>query len=285
MKAASLHARHAQGFLAGAFIGMLGGLAGLSGGGLRAAEVGEPFGGVKGQGFVLTQAISLLVLSGALLLRAGAIPVDRLVDHADVLVQWLVGSLAGAWWAAGAVPAWPRRQVERVAGGLLGLAGVLWLLAALQAGEPAGAPLAEPGLPRLLVGVVAGAGIGGALTVLGVAGSALLVPALVLLYGAEPAVAGSLSLLVCLPTLVAGFMRQARMPAFETLRREQALVAWTAAGGLLGAALGALLLEWLSAEALLAWPGLLLLGAALNLRWSAAPWRFASAPWRWRRAR
>ena len=66
------------------------------------------------------------------------------------------------------------------------------------------------GRAQMLAGVVAGFVIGVVASLLGVAGGELLIPALVLLFGADIKLAGSLSLAVSLPTMLVGFARYSR---------------------------------------------------------------------------
>lgn len=72
----------------------------------------------------------------------------------------------------------------------------------------------------VLAGFVAGAGIGAVAGLLGVAGGELLIPTIVLLYGLDIKLAGSLPLVVGLPTMLVGFARYSRSDAFAVLRRE-----------------------------------------------------------------
>jgi uncharacterized protein len=83
----------------------------------------------------------------------------------------------------------------------------------------AGAPLFT-GVAQLVAGVAAGFVIGMVAAVLGVAGGELLIPTLVLLFGADIKLAGSLSLAVSLPTMIVGFTRYSRDQAFAVLGRE-----------------------------------------------------------------
>lgn len=59
----------------------------------------------------------------------------------------------------------------------------------------------------MIAGVAAGFGIGIVAALLGVAGGELLIPTLVLLFGVDIKLAGSLSLAVSLPTMLVGFAR------------------------------------------------------------------------------
>jgi uncharacterized membrane protein YfcA len=63
------------------------------------------------------------------------------------------------------------------------------------------------GAAQAVAGVVAGFIIGVVASLLGVAGGELLIPTLVLLFGADIKLAGSLSLAVSLPTMLVGFTR------------------------------------------------------------------------------
>ena len=87
-------------------------------------------------------------------------------------------------------------------------------------------------------GVVAGFVIGVVASLLGVAGGELLIPTLVLLFGADIKLAGSLSLAVSLPTMVVGFTRYSRDRSFAVLGRNRAFVLVMAAGSIAGSFIG-----------------------------------------------
>ena len=57
---------------------------------------------------------------------------------------------------------------------------------------------------------------------MGVAGGELLIPTIVLLYGADIKLAGSLSLAVSLPTMLVAFARYSRDGSFVVLREQRA---------------------------------------------------------------
>jgi hypothetical protein len=62
------------------------------------------------------------------------------------------------------------------------------------------------GAPQVIAGVFAGFIIGIVASLLGVAGGEFLIPTLVLLFGADIKLAGSLSLAVILPTMLVGLV-------------------------------------------------------------------------------
>lgn len=99
---------------------------------------------------------------------------------------------------------------------------------------------------------------------LAVAGGELLIPAIVLLYGLDIKLAGSLSLMVSLPPMIVGFARYSRADTFKVLRDERPPMGWMAAGSILGAALGSLLLGLVPTNLLLGLLGIVLLVSAIK---------------------
>ena len=77
----------------------------------------------------------------------------------------------------------------------------------------------SPARRRWSAGVVAGFVIGIVAALLGVAGGELLIPTLVLLFGVDIKLAGSLSLAVSLPTMLVGFPATAGIGVLLCLAR------------------------------------------------------------------
>ncbi|WP_405435386.1 TSUP family transporter [Streptomyces avidinii] len=84
------------------------------------------------------------------------------------------------------------------------------------------------------IGVVAGFGIGVVAAITGVAGGELLIPTIVRLYGVDIKIAGSLSLLVSLPTMLVAFARYSRDGSFTVLRANLRFTLILVAGAVLG---------------------------------------------------
>ena len=91
---------------------------------------------------------------------------------------------------------------------------------------------------QVVAGVVVGFGIGIVAALLGVAGGELLIPTLVLLFGVDIKLAGSLSLAVSLPTMVVGFARYSRDRSFAVLGQNLRFVLVMAAGSVTGSFIG-----------------------------------------------
>lgn len=256
--------RNGQGFVAGSLIGTLGGLIGLGGAEFRLPVLVSVFRLGTLEAVILNKAMSLVVVAAALLFRGGTISPGTLADHLEVVLNLLAGSLIGAWWAAGHAITLSRQWLNRIILVLLvGLA--LVMLWEAGAGVDAGrTPLFEAGPLRFVAGVVAGLGIGMVAALLGVAGGELLIPTIVLLYGLDIRLAGSLSLMVSLPTMIVGFARYSRADAFKVLREEKPLMGWMMAGSILGAALGGLLLGLVPTGWLMGLLGVVLLVSAVK---------------------
>jgi uncharacterized membrane protein YfcA len=256
--------RSGQGFLAGGLIGTLGGLIGLGGAEFRLPVLVGLFRLDTLEAIIFNKAMSLVVVAVALVARLGSIPVGHLLEHAGIVLNLLGGSLIGAWWAAGHAMTMSRRWLDRVVLVLLaGLALLLLSEAWLGLGDGAAA-LVEAGWLRLLLRLVAGFGIGIAAALLGAAGGELVIPTIVLLYGLDIQLAGSLSLAVSLPTMLVGFARYTRSDAFTILGRERTLFGAMAAGSILGALLGGLMLGWVPANLLTTLLGVILLISAFK---------------------
>ncbi|MGQ9831786.1 MAG: sulfite exporter TauE/SafE family protein [Thermochromatium sp.] len=256
--------RTGQGFVAGSLIGTLGGLIGLGGAEFRLPVLVGYFRLATLEAVILNKAMSLVVVASALLFRSGTTAPDVLADHLDVVLNLLAGSLFGAWWAAGHAMTLPRQWLNRIIMVLLvGLA--LVMLAEAWGGVHEGStPLFKPEPLRWMAGLVAGFGIGMVAALLGVAGGELLIPTIVLLYGLDIKLAGSLSLMVSLPTMLVGFARYTRADAFTVLREERPLMIWMVAGSILGAALGGLLLGSVPTSLLMSMLGIVLLVSAIK---------------------
>jgi uncharacterized membrane protein YfcA len=118
---------------------------------------------------------------------------------------------------------------------------------------------------QLVAGVLAGFAIGVVASLLGVAGGELLIPTLILLFGVDVKLAGSLSLAVSLPTMLVGFARYSRDSTFAVLLRNGRFVAAMAVGSVVGSFIGAQLLGIVSGAILLPVLAVILLLSAVKL--------------------
>lgn len=210
---------------------------------------------------ILNKALSLVVVATALPFRAGTVPFAVIAENWPIAANLLAGSLLGAWLGAGWAVRLKSETLYKVIAALLVAVAVVLVL-----GHDAGAgrPLLT-GSSQLVAGVIAGFVIGVVASLLGVAGGELLIPTLVLLFGADIKLAGSLSLAVSLPTMLVGFTRYSRDRSFSVLGRNKAFLLVMAAGSIVGTFIGGLLLGILPSAFLLPALAAILLVSAFKI--------------------
>ena len=249
------------GFVAGASVGLLGGMIGLGGAEFRLPLLIGVFGFAALQAVIVNKALSLVVVTTALPARLLGVSWAEVSPHWPVVVNLLAGSLLGAWLGA----TWATRLASTTLSRVL--AGLLVLIAVVLAGNHFGdlERLEVSGLAQWLLGLLAGVAIGVVAALMGVAGGELLIPTILLLYGVDIKVAGTLSLAVSLPTMLVAFARYSRDDSFTVLRRNSGFVTVMAAGSVAGVLVGGLLLGLVSSDLLVPLLVLLLLVSALRV--------------------
>lgn len=225
-------------FAGGAVIGALGGLIGLGGAEFRLPLLIGLFRFGALEAVILNKAMSLVVVASALPFRARTVPFGEIAAHWPVILNLLAGSLIGAWLGAG----WATRLRSETLYKVLAVLLVL-IAAVLLLGHDATVGQALfTGWAQAVAGVVVGFGIGVVASLMGVAGGELLIPTLVLLFGADIKLAGSLSLAVSLPTMLVGFTRYSRDQSFAVIGRNRLFLLTMAAGSVIGTFIGGQLL-------------------------------------------
>jgi len=251
----------AAAFGSGALIGTLGGLIGLGGAEFRLPLLISLFRFRGLEAVILNKATSLVVVATALPFRAASVPFAEVASHWPIIVNLLAGSLLGAY--AGA--AWATRLKSEtlyrvIAVLLVVIAGVLLFAHDATMSSP---PFA--GWSQIVAGIVAGFIIGVIASLLGVAGGEFLIPTLILLFGADIKLAGSLSLAVSLPTMLVGIARYSRDQSFSVLRQNGRFLLVMAVGSMVGTFIGGLLLGVIPTAVLLPLLALILLVSAVKV--------------------
>lgn len=253
----------------GASIGALGGLVGLGGAEFRLPVLLGVFRFRPLDAVILNKALSLVVVTAALIFRTRSVPTSVLIAHWSIVADLLAGSLLGAWLGAGWAIQLRSDTFHRIIAVLLVLIAI-----ALLFGHPAASQVfnAAPTSGEYVAGVFAGFAIGVVAALMGVAGGEFLIPTIVLLFGLDAKVAGSLSLAVSLPTMITGFVRYSKDPSFVVLRVNASLFQLMAVGSVLGALVGGLLLGLVPSQYFPPALALILFACAFRV------WRHASAP-------
>ena len=228
-------------FAGGAIIGGLGGLIGLGGAEFRLPLLIGAFRFSALQAVILNKAMSLVVVTSALPFRGAAVPFEAVAASWPIIVNLLAGSLVGAWFGASWATRLSSKTLYRVIAVLLVAIAIVLVLG--HDASSSGALLTGPA--QMLAGVGAGFVIGVVAALMGVAGGELLIPTLVLLFGVDIKLAGSLSLAVSLPTMLVGFARYSRDRSFVVLAENRGFVLVMAAGSILGTFIGGQLLGFI----------------------------------------
>ncbi len=248
-------------FGGGAIIGTLGGLIGLGGAEFRLPLLIGMFRFAALEAVILNKAMSLVVVATALPFRAGTVPFGEIAAHWPIVLNLLAGSLLGAWFGAGWAMRLKSETLYKVISAMLvAIAAVLFF------GHDASASSQLlTGAAQVVAGIIAGFGIGVVASLMGVAGGELLIPTLVLLFGSDIKLAGSLSLAVSLPTMLVGFARYSRDQSFVVIIRNKQFLMVMAAGSIVGTFVGGLLLGIIPSAILIPGLSIILLISAVKV--------------------
>ena len=238
---------------------MLGGLIGLGGAEFRLPILVGVFAYALRRAVRLNLAISLVTVvsaAGTRLAFGGLPSTSVLFIAAAVAAGGIVGARAGSAWL------WriSDHHLERAVRALLLGIGVLLIVESLSPWEPTGLPIAALG--RAAVGVAAGVVIGLVSSLLGVAGGELIIPTLMFAFGIEIKAAGTASLLISIPTIVAGLQGRTDVGIKTELAP---LVVPMSAGSIIGAVLGGLLVAYVSRPMVTGLLGVVLIASALKV--------------------
>lgn len=228
-------------------IGTLGGLIGLGGAEFRLPVLIEVFAFAPLPAVILNKALSLVVVATALPFRTATIPFSDVLNNWPTIANLLGGSLLGAYCGA----SWATRLSSRMLYRIIAVLLVVIAIVLVIGHDVGSAHVQLQPSNKLIAGLVAGFIIGVVASLLGVAGGELLIPTLVILFGADIKLAGSLSLAVSLPTMLVGFARYSRDGSFDVLKSNLLLFWIMVAGSIVGTFVGGRLLGMVPSEVLL----------------------------------
>lgn len=168
-------------FVGGGVIGTLGGLIGLGGAEFRLPRLIGLFQFGALEAVILNKAMSLVVVASALPFRAATVPIGEIAAHWPIVINLLAGSLLGAWVGAG----WATRLKSETLYRVIAVLLVAIALVLVLGHDTTTGQTILSGAWQVIAGVLAGFVIGIVASLLGVAGGELLIPTLVLLFGAD----------------------------------------------------------------------------------------------------
>ena len=259
---ARISPRSAWAFAWGAVIGTLGGLIGLGGAEFRLPVLIGFFRFRSLQAVIINLIISLVTVVFSLVFRTGLAHLDVLAPYAPIVLNILAGSLIGSYIGT--------HLASRIREGALHLVIVACLicLSAVLIGHEYIFQVHAAEMPhaaKVGAGLLAGVVIGLVSGVLGVAGGELIIPTLMLLYGIDIKMAGTLSLAISVPTIGAGLFRYSRSPIMRQVLPDARLMIGMGLGSILGALAGSHLVRYVPGSLLTMFLGIILVISAIRL--------------------
>lgn len=241
--------RNIKAFGGGGAIGILGGLVGLGGAEFRLPMLISIFGFTALSAVILNKAMSLIVVTFSLLFRSEEISFSLLFEQMDIIGFMLLGSIIGAWFGAGVAIKMKSEVLYKVIASLLLF--IAFILIMEHYSSHSQNPLFENEILNLTSGILAGVIIGAIASLLGVAGGELYIPAIILIYGIDIKLAGSLSLAISLPTMLVAFFRYSKDESFKILYKNKSFVLIMGIGSIIGTYIGALFLGIITTDILI----------------------------------
>lgn len=254
--------RNLSAFGVGAVVGVLGGLIGLGGAEFRLPLLAGWFRLSLLLAILIILLISLVTVTVSLVFRAQSQGLDPILVQWPVALNILLGSLPGSYAGVHLATRVSERTLLTVVALVLAFLGLLlvgndWLFSH--------GPLVLSPLARFILGFLAGLVIGGVSSLLGVAGGELIIPTLAIFFGLGIKIAGSVSLMISIPTIIVGIGRYRSNPVFKELTLHWGFIIFMALGSVLGAWVGSLLLPCVSSVMLQIFLGAILLMSAVKL--------------------
>jgi uncharacterized membrane protein YfcA len=247
----------------GTIVGIAGGLIGLGGAEFRLPYLVGVAGLSARRAVVANLAISLVTVISATIFRAANLPLERMLPYLFPAVCLAAGAVGAAFIGVGLLRHISDRWLTGTILMLLSSLGAALIVEAIL-GLPEGRVILHDATYIAAAAFAFGIAIGLISSLLGVAGGEVIIPTLVLGFAVPFKLAGSLSLLISIPTVLAGLSRFVARGELGPWRSAMPIILPMGAGSVVGAAAGGLLVGTIPPEALK-----LVLGCVLT--WSA--WR------------
>lgn len=248
--------------ISGFMVGVLGGLIGLGGAEFRLPILVSLFAFDALPAVIINKAISLVVVTFSLPARLGTVSFETIASHWHIIATLLSGSLFGAWFGAG----WATRLRSESLFKILSVLLICVAAVMFSSHEYNVSGLNFiSGFYLTAIGIICGFLIGIFAAVMGVAGGELLIPSIVLLFGTDIKIAGSLSLAVSIPTMLMGFARYSRDKSFTIIGEQKKFLILMSCGSVAGVFVGGQMLGIISVSLLIPLMCLILLISSIKI--------------------
>ena len=248
----------------GIIVGLAGGLVGLGGAELRLPYLAATLGLPLRKAVPVNLAVSLLTLLAALPTRLLILKTASLTPFLYETTALGLGAVLGAYAGVSGLRRLSPIALTRAVFVLLLALGLVMISEAVVSIAPLGmAP--DPKVPRIVFGLALGFLIGAISGLLGVAGGEVIIPTLILGFGAPIKAAGSLSQIVSIPTVLTGFIRHYRGGALSDRELVMRLILPMGLGALAGGIGGGLLANLAPSSILKAVLGVILIASSIKV--------------------
>ena len=248
----------------GLIVGLAGGLVGLGGAELRLPYLAGTLGLPLKKAVPINLAVSLLTLLAALPTRLLTLKTASLRPFLYETTALGLGAILGAYAGVSGLRRLSPVALRRAVFALLLALGLVMISEAVVSIAPLGvAPDAV--IPRTVIGLAVGSLIGAISGLLGVAGGEVIIPTLILGFGAPIKAAGSLSQMVSIPTVLTGFMRHYRAGALSDHQLVMRLILPMGLGAIVGGICGGLLASLAPSSILKAVLGVILIASSIKV--------------------
>ncbi|ARU48187.1 sulfite exporter TauE/SafE family protein [Sulfurospirillum diekertiae] len=265
MKKESLHTHVPfKSFLGGLSVSTLGGLIGLGGAEFRLPLLVGYFGFSTLLAIMINKLTSLATVLFSLIFRVYYTGAIDLYANMSTVIVLLIGSMIGAWLGAHYACLLHERFLNKLIAFILVILSLSMISSHLYVIELYPTAVLT-GVSLQCIGFIAGIFIGVIAAILGVAGGEFLIPTLMLLYGFDMKIAGTLSLCISLPTMIVAFIRYSRNQVFSQLKEHKKFILFMVIGSFVGSLIGAYVLQFIHSQWLVWILGIILMLSAIKV--------------------
>lgn len=250
-------------FLTGFLVGNLGGLLGLGGAEFRIPVLIYVFRFAILTGIVINLTVSFFTVLFSFIFRGFTIPYDLVFSYFFIALNILIGSLLGSYTGVHFATSINQDLLKKVVA--IFLIFVAFLLFFHDYIYESGFILNLPDFLKIPTGLFLGFFIGVFSSMLGVAGGELIIPTLLFVYNLDIKVAGSLSLLISLPTIAIGLYKYSKKGHIRVVLDEKIFVFFMVIGSVIGSLVGSMFLKQFSSHGLRIMLGVILLISSFKM--------------------
>ncbi|ADR19432.1 sulfite exporter TauE/SafE family protein [Calditerrivibrio nitroreducens] len=249
--------------LTGFLVGNLGGLMGLGGAEFRIPVLIYIFKFAILPGIVINLTVSFFTVLFSFIFRGFIVPFDLVFSYILIALNILMGSLIGSYVGVHFATSVNQALLKKIVAIFLIFVALILFFHDLVYEN--GYILNLQNIVRIPLGFVLGVFIGVFSSMLGVAGGELIIPTLLFIYNVDIKIAGSVSLMISLPTIIMGIYKYNKKGFSKVISEEKNFIFLMVIGSILGSLLGSFFLKQFSSHGLRVMLGVVLTISSLKM--------------------